>query len=499
MKLKRRSLLDRACMIITTLCIVEPNWLIFTIREERDFISKMNCEAADTGSDDEPCYTSVKELQQWLAQFAEKNQEHKRKGMVKKAQKENPSQPDPKPDLSISYELQRSKQTRHESKSISSASSHSTSVASPPTPMRTVNGLMNFQPTTDLVVASGPKHALSSARQFNAVLNEEFLSYQEPMATGTPFVVEGILEPDAETQWYASKANEKESIRILAKVDPPAPSSPHSSEYTSTRGGDGSDSDSQSVPYVEAPGDKPPSAHRAIRNKIPLLFCKLRRESKDSPGPKTVMVPNMKAKSVDPTHRLDPSTARSPTRTTGAENDIDDDGSFKFDDYWNDTASESSRHRLRLASPSIQDVSTSLVDVFEKEIQFEKCAHESQLKWLGSDDSGCYRRLGTGASTRGFLYSSPSRSESYDTASSSISSKHSELKAITPPRNEISDKIERFGGRVKAKKLSSIQERMAELESHWAKQKQAEHSKAVKWEALNGAYKRRIYLETKGL
>jgi hypothetical protein len=41
---------------------------------------------------------------------------------------------------------------------------------------------------------------------------------------------------------------------------------------------------------------------------------------------------------------------------------------------------------------------------------------------------------------------------------------------------------------------------MAALEKKWAESKQQQPGKkAVKWEALNGAYKKRIFLETKGL
>lgn len=443
--------------------------------------------------DDGSGYTSVEELRKWLSQFAEKNQKHFRNGMVvKKAPGDAGAKSDPTEDLSLSYELQRSNQTLHESKSVSSASTHSTSVASPPAPLRKVNRL-GFDPT-DLAQGTGRPPVSPSPRSFVVATAEERSSHQQPAMAADPASVDSLLSgKDASVKWYASETNENERIRILAKVDPPARPLKASTFIDAVAIND------KNLPSHLEHEDKPPPAHRAIREKIPLLFCKSRREVKEVMDPPsglttTVMAPEQ-TMSRHSQQLLDGNTRPQENATISED---PDDNSFQFDDYWNDASSESNRHRLRQASPSIQQVSTSLVHVFEKEIRFDSSERHPLPAWFDSDDMAGFSHLKSHSYSRESVYDSPSKNESYDTASSSISSKYSELKIVTPPRNEISDKIERFGGRVKAKKLSSIQERMAELENKWAKHKQAEQSKAVKWEAKNGSYKRRVYLQTKG-
>lgn len=81
------------------------------------------------------------------------------------------------------------------------------------------------------------------------------------------------------------------------------------------------------------------------------------------------------------------------------------------------------------------------------------------------------------------------------TESSSLSSKHSDLKTFTPPRNDITAAIEKFGGRARSTKNPSVKSLQEKLEQKWSEDRAPIYAKKIKWHTKNGTYRKTVGLE----
>jgi hypothetical protein len=539
--------------------------------------------------------TSVKELQQWLAKLAECNRDHWKNGQIIKttnsSRKMNTSQssshdepgrclsssacvsssapaakslsvpyalnhckerPDPKSISSSSCTKEQRRPNDHPN-SVSSSSSHSTSVASPPQPMRTIDGSV-----------FAPKREAPAKRSITPNIQQQQQQHYRPsiMSTVEEVIVSVSPMPDKEatttsnaedgTDWHVSVNNEYERVRIIHNARsaagvanglgaPPPPTDtmsvrtadhhttfPAVARCTTTMTDENAkstnhvaDEDAAAADEVDEILQIHTSLSRTMRQKVPLLFCKSRREelltgrTETTTRAKTVMVPTTKL-SMGAYQCMGQSSVSAISQSYSEidfTEGMDSDGYFQFgDDYWNEPKRDYSGQALcesLSSSPTgTKDVSTRLVDVFENEAVSLGRNGGSHSQWLGIQSPVLEKGGGGGPISTSIgcdlSCSSPvtkiGGSDKSD--SSSISSKPSELNnVITPLRNDVSAQIERFGGRCKPRQQpTSIQARMAELEKKWAQSKQEQRAMAVKWEALNGAYKKRILLlETKGL
>ena len=422
----------------------------------------------------EPERASVAELTNWLADLGEKHKEHLLQGEVKKNRPRSP--------VAVTRQNGVDHSTEYKT---SACTAQSLPIASPPAPRRNTEG----------------------ASQFPIALNRNQPVYRE----FTESKADGALS----AEWCGPVDEQLRIVSLKKLLEPPLPSGQQrsatfvgwnaSEDYSEdpTRWTKNKPGYVSTEECVQEHGQKTGKVSKQkMKNGpsrlLPLLMCRKHREQESQDpflqgelSPRGISSEGVfkgpSDSNLDFKEWLESSSPEGsplPIREFGFESLVAYDNIIQEDtesssQCWNDDDES-----IVLPAPYSQDCNARMADIFD-------CEAAKAEPEQGSS-SGNVR---TDEFNKGLRIPRSPGSSTTKTESSSLSSKHSELKVFTPPRSDISSAIEKFGGRARSGRNPSVKSLQEQLQKKWSEDRAPCYSKKIKWHTSNGQYKKSVRLE----